>query len=107
MITCYLTDKVLRILGLLFYCIFYENIRVVVDNIAYLMRKGSKRVLILPSGCMMMMITMLMGRRKTTTATTTTTITTTPNLAIELVALLLRMVEIPGANLGPETGYPD
>jgi hypothetical protein len=29
------------------------------------------------------------------------------NMAVEWLALLLRIREFPGSNLGPETGYPD
>jgi hypothetical protein len=30
-----------------------------------------------------------------------------PNVMVEWLALLLRIREVPGSNLGPETGYPD
>jgi hypothetical protein len=30
-----------------------------------------------------------------------------PNVAVQWLALLLRIQEVPGANLGPETDYPD
>jgi hypothetical protein len=30
-----------------------------------------------------------------------------PNFAVELLALILDIWEVPGSNLGPETGYPD
>jgi hypothetical protein len=34
-------------------------------------------------------------------------IQTDPNVAAEMLALLLRIPVVPGTNLGPETGYPD
>jgi len=33
--------------------------------------------------------------------------TFTPNVVIEWLTILLRIREVPGSNLGPETGYPD
>jgi hypothetical protein len=30
-----------------------------------------------------------------------------PNVVVEWLAFLLRIREVPGSNLGPETGYPD
>jgi hypothetical protein len=30
-----------------------------------------------------------------------------PNVAVQWLTLLLRMREVSGSNLGPETGYPD
>jgi hypothetical protein len=29
------------------------------------------------------------------------------DIVVELLALLLRIQEVPGSDLGPETGYPD
>jgi hypothetical protein len=31
----------------------------------------------------------------------------TPNVMVEWLTLLFRIREVPGSNLGPETGYPD
>jgi hypothetical protein len=31
----------------------------------------------------------------------------TPNVVVEWPTILLRVREVPGSNLGPETGYPD
>jgi hypothetical protein len=30
-----------------------------------------------------------------------------PNVVVEWLTLLLRIREVPGSNLGPDTGYPD
>jgi hypothetical protein len=30
-----------------------------------------------------------------------------PNIVVEWLAFLLLILEVPGSNLGPETGYPE